>query len=180
MRVFQTISLFALVAVAGCAVYPTTRTYFEPNASDGKPSPSMSCGYHRAKNDSLVRDTKDLHIQVTPYYKEGENLKVTILFQSDKDNVEINPRAIGIKAHQSGKVIYPSSIKITNQLPRNNWPYYSKWVYLTFPISSDSLISIAVTFKRSSILVNGRVINIQQFRFKKATKSDIYYGSINC
>ncbi|MCG8092057.1 MAG: hypothetical protein JAZ17_00255 [Candidatus Thiodiazotropha endolucinida] len=180
MRNLQVTLLFVVVVATGCAVYPTTRTYFEPNANDGKPSPSMSCGYHRAKNDSLSRETKDFYIQVTPFYNESNDVHVSVHIRSERNNIAIDPNLIALKDIHSGNLTYPSSTKITRQKPRGNWPYYDNFVYLMYPIKSDSVESISVMFMQQSILINGNAKGIEQFRYNKTTKSDIYYGSINC
>ncbi len=172
--------LFVLFLVSGCAVYPTTRTYFEPNPEDGSLQPSMSCGYHAAKNDSLVREMDGFKIQVTPHYKEGKKFQLTVLVQSTDDHVTIDPNKIGLSSSKQGNTSLPSEVKANNYEPRSNWPYYMKWNHMTYPDLSESLESITITFHAGSITLNGRTLEIGDFRFRKTTKEDIYYASINC
>lgn len=165
---------------SGCALYPTSRTYFEPNPSDGEPAPSMSCGYHAAKNDSLVREVGKVTIKVTPQYNEGEELKLVVLFQEREDSVVVNPEHIVLKSSSAEKSISPSYIKQSYQAPRNNWPYYMKWNYLRYPVLAESLESISIVFNPGSVMVDSEAMELRQFQFKKTTKSDVYYASINC
>jgi len=180
MRIIYIILFSVVLTGTGCALYPTSRTYFEPNQSDGELAPSMGCGYHAAKHDSLIRKLGEVTINVTPYYKEGEELQVIVLFQEREDSVVVNPEHIEVKSSSAQNPIPPSTIKQANQPPRSNWPYYMKWNYLTYPLLSESLDEISVIFNHESVLVNNEEITLKKFRFKKTTKSDIYYASINC
>lgn len=177
-----TLLVLCLVAIfaSGCAVYPTSRTYFEPNPSDGIPAPSMSCGYHAAKNDSLAREIGGVKIKVTPYYKEGKELQIIVLLQGQEDRIKIDPKKILLEALSIEEPVSPTAIKQTIQEPRNNWPYYMKWNYLTYPLLSESLDTVSVVFQAGSVKLDNEPLKLKNFRFKKTTKSDIYYGSINC
>ena len=180
MRIIYIVLLAAVLTAPGCAVYPTSRTYFEPNPSDGEPAPSMGCGYHAAKYDSLIRELGEVTIKVTPYYKEGEKLLVIVLFQEREDSVVVNPEHIEVESSSAHDPISPIAIKKSVQPPRSNWPYYMKWSYLTFPILSESVKAISIIFNPGSVFVDDEVIELKPFRFKKTTKYDIYYALINC
>jgi len=180
MHIIYIILLSVVLTSTGCALYPTSRTYFEPNPSDGELAPSMGCGYHAGKYDSLVRKLGEVTLNVTPYYKEGEELQVIVLVQEREDSVVVNPEHIEVKSSYTMNSIPPSTTKQTIQPPRSNWPYYMKWNYLTFPLLSESLDEISVVFNQGSVLVDNEAIMLKKFRFKKTTKSDIYYASINC
>ncbi len=174
--------LFSLIffLVSGCALYPTTRTYFEPNPEDGSLQPSSSCGYHAAKNDSLVREVDNFELHVTPHYKEGEKLKLTVLVQSKENNVTINANKIRLSSSNQEHASLPVEVKENTYEPRSNWPYYMKWNHMTYPPLSESLESITITFDTGSIVLDGKPLKIKPFRFNKTTKKDIYYSSINC
>jgi len=180
MRSTLFILCFAVSMASGCAVYPTSRTYFEPNPNDGVLAPSMGCGYHVTKNDSLVREIGNVKIQVTPYYQEGKELQLIVLFQSKDGTIKIDPEYIRLEAISVGDSVSPTSVKQTNQEPRSNWPYYMNWNYLTYPVLSESLKLFSVVFQAGSVTLNNEPMEVANFRFKKVTKSDIYYASINC
>ncbi len=174
------IYLLILYWVTGCALYPTSRTYFEPNAEDGSPRSSMSCGYHAAKNDSLLREYDDFELKITPHYQEGENLRVTVLVQSKENSITIDPNKIRLLSSSQRGMTSPAEAKKTYYEPRNNWPYYMKWNHIIYPVKSESLKSITIVFNSDSMFLNGHALGVKSFRFNKTTKKDIYYASINC
>ena len=174
------IYLLTLLWLTGCAVYPTSRTYFEPNPEDGMPRSSSSCGYHAAKNDSLIREYEEFELSVTPHYKEGENLQVTVLVQSKEKHVIINTSKIELLSSGNEGAVLPSEANKTYYEPRSNWPYHMKFHHIIYPAKSESLNSVSIIFNAGSVLLNGQAIEIKRFRFNKTEKSDIYYASINC
>lgn len=174
------IYIFTLLWVTGCAVYPTSRTYFEPNPEDGTPRSSSSCGYHAAKNDSLFREYERFELSVTPRYKAGKNLQVTVLVKSKEKNFIINTSKIELLLSNNERTVLPSEANKSYYEPRSNSPYYNKWHHIVYPAKSESLSSIYIIFNSGSILLDGQEIKIKMFRFNKTTKSDIYYASINC
>lgn len=178
MRSFAVIMLAAQMLL-GCVVYPTQRTYFEPNAMDGVPTPSQSCGYHNAKNDALVREVDGLHIQVTPHLEEGKPLSVTVLFRAPTA-ADVSLEKHELRSLVDGATFLPVSQKITTYAPDKTHPYYSRWVTLQFQPVPEHLTEIAIVFPIGSVSLNGQVFNLAPFRFRKVTRSDVYYGSINC
>ncbi|MBT1065197.1 hypothetical protein KJY73_16525 [Bowmanella sp. Y26] len=174
------IYLFTLLWLTGCAVYPTSRTYFEPNPEDGTPRSSSSCGYNAAKNDSLLREYENFELSVTPHYKEGEDLQVTVLVQSKEKNVIINTSKIELFSSLNEGVVLALEANKTYYEPRSNWPYHMEWHHIIYPAKSESLNSFSIIFNSGSILLNGQAIEIKEFRFNKTKKNDIYYASINC
>ena len=177
----RTLALPALVAicVAGCVVYPTQRTYFEPNVEDGTLSSSSSCGYHDARNDSLVREVNGLHLQVSPSLVEGKPVAVTVLFRH-QSVAAISPERFELRSLPSGIVYFPVSHEVNIQKPDRSHPYYSKWLHLQFSVLPEAVTEIAVVFPAGSVTLDGVVVNLAPFRFRKTTKNDVYYASINC
>lgn len=178
MRSFAAITLGTL-GLLGCVVYPTQRTYFEPNAMDGIPTPSQGCGYHNAKNDALVREVEGLHVQVSPLLDEGKPVSVIILFEATS-TVGLSPDRYELRSVTSGMTFLPVSQKINTYTPDRNRPYYSSWVTLQFQPMPEQLNEISIVFPTGSVSINGRAVEIVPFRFNKKTKNDIYYNSINC
>jgi hypothetical protein len=173
------LSILAAVAMASCVVYPTQRTYFEPNGQYGTPTPSTSCGYHNARNDALVRDVTRLHVQVSPHLMEGKPLSVTVLFRGSSV-ADVSPEKYELRSLPSGLAFRPISHKINTYMPDRSHPYYSRWLHLEFSAVPEELNEIAVVFLSGSVSLNGQVVDLAPFRFSKTTKNDIYYASINC
>lgn len=175
------IAILSIVALQiGCAVFPVTRTYFEPNIEDGKPTRSSSCGYNMTAEDSLERDIDDFHIKVSPFYEEGQPLSATILFRYSAGDMELQPEQFELHSMPDGGVYKPNDISRTIYGPDKTHPYYSIWVHLKYPVVSEKLEAIKFMFPATAIKRNGININLAPFRFKKVKKSDVYYGSINC
>lgn len=178
MRAFAVV-MFTAGALIGCVVYPTQRTYFEPNAMDGVPTPSRSCGYHNTRNDALIRDVNGLHVQVSPRLNEGKPVSVTVLFRA-ASIPDVSPERYELRSVTTGATFLPVSHKVTAYKPDKTHPYNSSWVTLQFQPVPEQLSEIAIVFPPGSVSLNGRVVELAPFRFHKTTKSDVYYGSINC
>lgn len=165
--------------LVGCVAYPTQRTYFEPNAADGIPTPSRSCGYHAAKNDALVREVDRLYVQVSPHSDEGKPLSVTVLFRASSAP-DVSPEKYELQSAADGSTFRSLSHKVTAYKPDKTHPYYSIWLTLQFQPLPEQLNEIAIVFPRGSVSLNNREVELAPFRFLKTKKNDIYYGSINC
>ena len=179
MRLPWLITVFMLLAVQGCVLYPTSRTYLEPNPADGVPTSSVSCGYNRASKDALVRDLGNLHIQVAPSYSSDKPIALSILLRSDADNVTVNPKLIHLKNVENGEIFEPSKINVTYQRPPR-FDHFNRWIYIVYPVGSKKLRSISVQFNAGSVFIDGHRLDVDRFRFNKTEKFDIYYGLVNC
>lgn len=171
------LACFAL-AIGGCAIYPTSRTYFDPDLSDGTPAASMGCGYHRAREDSLEREIADLRLKVTPRFEDRKPLGLTVWLVDQDGSAELNGNQITVQT--SDKTFMAVSVDPGERAPRNKTPYFEKWVNVTFPAEAGAASAISLVFRSGSLRKNGKIIEVQQFRFTKVTKIDIYYLSINC
>ena len=179
---FQWISAALFVSqLYGCVAYPTTRTYFEPNASDGKPVPSRSCGYHAAKNDALIRNIPEVHIQVSPHFTKSKPISVSVLFQYVTGRIlALEPGLFELHSLSDGKVFKPLNVKTSTQYPDRSHPYFSEWIHLAYAPTSDDLNSIAIVFPKGAVVVRDIGVELKPFRFQRVEKSDFYYSSINC
>ena len=177
MKVYFIVPL--LMLPVGCVVFPTTRTYFEPNPEDGTPVPSSSCGYHRASKDSLSRDIQGIHVQVTPIYEKRKPLSAMILFRYVDGHVDVRPSEFQLRVLPNDTVITPAETKVT-YYERDNTHPYRKWVYLNYAMAGDDVAGLSFLFPEGTVSRNGDTVKLARFRFEKTTKSDIYYGSINC
>lgn len=170
--------VFTIIAslLTACVVIPINRTYYEPNPADGIPSKSSSCGYHSTAEDMLRRDVDGntgIILSVLPSQKEGQPLSVYLLISKSTFNVTIDPEKLGIR-FEKGEIVRPATTTM-----KDAGPNFLKSINYVFP-KAFSANEIAVVFYRGFININGHEIDIAPFRFKKITKPDIYYGSINC
>src|SRR3990172_42044 len=180
MKIKHVVLFFIVTLQIGCVVFPVTRTYFEPNIEDGRPTRSSSCGYNRTADDSLERDSDGLHIQVSPSYQPGSPVSVTILFQGSVGDMDLQPEQFELHSVSDGSIYKPSDISRNVYRPDKSHPYHSIWIHITYPVVSEKLQGIKFVFPNGSIMRNGVSINMNPFRFNKVTKSYLYYGSINC
>lgn len=184
MKRYLLLIIAALTMLAGCVAYPVTRTYFEPDQTDGKPTATSGCGYHTTKKDSLERVIDGVTLSVIPEYVDGENLKVTIYIRNELEYVALHPDKIFVKGIAGGSKLYPADVTATMQMPSKYMPYYSQWVSLSYPVTVNDLDELHLTIPAGSLLIpsllpkqGGSEI---YFRFKKTKKADFYYNSINC
>ncbi len=166
-----TIWLISLL-MFGCAVYPTTRTYFEPNKEDGTPTRSTSCGYHAAANDSLKRQIGDVSVVVSPRYKQKDNLSITVSLHYDEEDVVIDGSLITVSVN--GEASYVPTDVVVNSYEKDNTHPNRIFLHLFYAIPSEGVTELSVTLPTIANKPSS------PFRFKKTTRSDIYYASINC
>ncbi len=180
IRVRILISSLLLLILSSCVIFPTTRTYFEPNNDDGIATRSVSCGYNRTSLDSLERNINEVNFKVTPHYEDNELFYVSISIKSKNKNNKFLPDNWVLVTQNPKNKYTPKLVGITSQQPRSNWPFYVKWINVIYPVKSNELNQIAIEFMPDSVFLNGEYTKLNRFRFIKTTKSDIYYGSINC
>jgi len=169
---------FSLFLLSGCVLYPTTRTYFEPNEADGTLTKSRSCGYHKAALDSLERMVDSVEVGVTPQYRENKELLVILSFYYNDGSVDVSPNEISITSN-NGKKIFPKNVTTKSYAMDASHPN-RLWANITYPVLSENLDRLSINFSEAALKINGVRINVKPFRFKKISKPDIYYSSINC
>jgi hypothetical protein len=174
------LSCLIIFTLNGCVAFPTSRTYFEPNSNDGKITPSVSCGYNRTALDTLEREIDGVKLRVTPYFKENNNFTLLVTFKSHSENNSFTPEDFVLLNLDSGNKYHPQSVNRMMQKPRDNWPYFVYWFNLDCSIRSMDLSKISIQLLNGSVVIDDNKVKIEPFRFNKTTKSDIYYGSINC
>lgn len=181
MSLLRTLLLvFAIASTGfGCAVYPTTRTYFEPNPIDGEPVPSMSCGYHRASNDSLKREIDGVQIVVTPRYQDDADLAVAISLQYQEGVLTNDPEQFELRSPRTIQAI-KAKVSQANAYNADQTHPRREFVHIRFPIKASLLKHIEIVMPPESILRNGKPMHLAPFRFQKVQKNDVYYASINC
>lgn len=182
----QRLLLAISVAILGaCATYPVTRTFYEIDPTDGTPKNRASCGYINTK-DSAQRIVEGIEIFIAPGKEDvGSNpeprLPVWMSFYlpDEMGDVAVNPAKIGVVIE--GTVLPPEVLSSTERLARRSQGNYkSKWLELRYPPPSGTADRVTFLFQSGALLLNGQPVAVAPFRFSRVTKSDIYYGSINC
>ena len=163
-----------LSALVGCVVAPLNRTYYEPNPADGIPIRSASCGWNTTALDAIKKDVDGITISVYPTYDAGHHLRFSVLLGRTPKKVDIDPEKMEFRFDDKASNAQPENSGV-----KNADPYYSKKIDFVLP-SSVNANDIAITFLPGFIKLDGRDIMSTKFRFRRVTKPDVYYGSINC
>lgn len=167
-KIFQ---LACTIALAGCVVFPTNRTYYEPNAEDGQLSRSGSCGYHTTALDTLERDVGGVRLRVSPEYDESPTLIVHVAIPRTWPIPTIEPSLARLRDGQ--RVLEPQKV-----VAKDGGPYFYMLITYTFPAASTD--HIAFVPLPGFLNVREAPAEVAPFRFSKKTKADVFYGSINC
>ena len=164
----------SLTVLVGCVVIPMNRTYYEPNPADGILIRSASCGWNTTTLDAIEKDVDGITLSLFPKYDPGRPLSVYILLGRTSKTVEIDPEKIEVRFDDGAGSVRPETSGV-----KDAGPYYSKKIDFVLPLWIDAN-NIAMTFLQGFIKLDGRDVRTLQFRFRRVTKSDVYYGSINC
>ncbi len=182
----KTFFLLLASSVAGCAVYPTSRTSYELDPADGIPSNRASCGY-TSTHDSARRVVERVDIFIFPGDSEDlstnsdPGLEVGVTFHVPIDMKTVEVDAGKIKIEVDNQVLDAElSSSPDREVRRVDGIYIRKSFDLKFPPPSGIEDSIAISFLSGALMIEGRIVEIQPFRFRRVTQKDIYYGSINC
>ena len=176
--------LLTVVCLSACAAYPTTRTFYEPDQADGKPENRASCGYMNTK-DSIRRIVDGIEISISPAeenistYGAGD-LETFFGFSFRGADVRIDPSKIkvtdGSQAIFQGQVLEQS----TRPTRRPNGTFTWTTLRLVYPAPAGRIERLTYVFEPGSVTFDGKPVPVSAFNFTRVTKSDVYYGSINC
>jgi len=162
----------SLALLTSCAIVPLNRTYYEPNPADGTPIRTSSCGWHATALDALKRDVGGIEISVIPTYEKGHPLRIYVLLGKTSKMVEINPEMFEVRS--GGRTAQPATTVV-----KGAGPYFLQSIDYALPSSFDGE-EIFLMFLPGFLKLDGKDMEIAPFRFRRVTKSDVYYGSINC
>lgn len=177
---YSLIMFAVLTMLIGCVAYPIQRTYFAPDYGEGTPVATSGCGYHTTKKDALERTVGGVTITVMPEYIDGENLKLTLLLQSEGDYTSLSPEAVSVSGAGIENALYAVDIATTMLMPGKNEPYYRQWHSLSYPVLVNDISDLTVTIPTSAIGLPKSEYKTITFGFSKTEKADFYYNSINC
>jgi hypothetical protein len=183
------VRLVAVLSLGSCVVYPTERTYYEPNPDDGN-YPS-ACGYmttHNVIERSI--DGVDVRIIVGGYDEEPskrpETLDVYIRVHYQGEGVAIDPTKVSISAEGSatelrGSLLHPPESQVGHGYQKQAGRV-SQTITLNirYPAPAGLFDALSVKFDSGALQLKGEAQDVRPFRFRRVKKHDVYYGSINC
>jgi hypothetical protein len=170
---FATVAV-SLALLAGCVAVPMGRTYYEPNSADGVPIRSSSCGWHATARDALERDIGGVALSVFPSYEEGQPLRIYVLLGKTSKSVDANYNMIEVKSGDGILSARPVTIEA-----KSAGPYFFASANYVFPLTFN-VEDISLVFLPGFITLDGKDVHVAPFRFRRITKWDFYYNSINC
>ena len=175
-----------VLAVGACAVYPSTRTFYEVDPSDGTPKNRASCGYTNTK-DSVQRMVDGIEIFVSPGKKEDISgdpdptftVRIQFWLPEGMRDIAVDPSRVEVVV--DGEALKPEVVANTERPSRRSQGNY-KWLslQLRYPSPSGLKKHLSVVFQSGAVLLNEHSVAVAPFRFSRVMKSDLYYGSINC
>ena len=174
MKFRQWIAAVSLVMLVGCVVVPMSRTYYEPNSADGTPIRSASCGWNATALDGLKREIDGTAISIFPKYEKGVPLRIVVLIGRPTRSTELAPEQMELRATDA-----KTGVRSVTTDTKAAGPYFYRSISYSFPPEFDA-DEFEVTFLTGFIKIDGREIDVSPFRFKRTTKTDVYFGSINC
>ena len=175
MRFHKWATIAAVLALmVGCIAIPKSRTYYEPNSADGKLIQSASCGWNTTALDAIERDVDGITLSVYPKYDNEHPFRVYVLLGRTSKMVGIDPDKLEVRFSDGAASVRPSTSSVEDA-----GPYAFKSINYVFSSSLEAS-EIAITFLPGFIRLDGKDNETIQFRFRRVTKFDVYYGSINC
>ncbi len=175
---------------SSCAIFPTSHVVFEPISSEGQLIDPEPCGYMFSNNVLLVIKTSEYKFE-TMAFADAPDKKLKVYFRiiplTDPIMVDFNSISVVIKGREMKPVsveqhTYGRSTKSVNSvigietlLRETNNVYY-----IEFPVLQESVEEFDLFVGKQAVSIEGRHLTINPVKFKKAKKSDLYFGSINC
>ncbi len=185
LRRFTPLLFATVVTVCGCAVYPTTRTFYQADPADGTPQNRTSCGYTNTK-DSVLRVVQGVEIFISPGTEElpanaVPSLVVQMGFSYPDGMANVVVDSAKIHVEVDGVTLKPEVVSASDRVDRRSKGYY-RWIsmQLRYPPPSGLTDQVKFVFQPGALQIDGHVVSVAPFRFSRVTKSDVYYGSINC
>lgn len=171
----------AALQLAGCVVYPTSRTFYEPTATEGSLRNQTGCGYIRTR-DTVERRIGDLTLAVmVGSEKEPDarhaTLEVTLILAGREGSWRFNPEYLMLVLTTPPTSLRPSSAThYPSQVPRSHWIRST----LIYPEPAGLVDQVELRFEPGALALRGNAIDLAPLHFNRVKKSDFYFGSINC
>jgi hypothetical protein len=181
--------LASLLCLESCVAYPTMRTFYEPTPDDGT-YPS-ACGYvathnviERTVNGARFRIVVGSHDREPTERTPTLDVHIQVIYQGDDvalDPTKVAISADGVNAEIHGTLLHPPGFQVAEGFQRQAGQMFHTLSFdIRYPAPAGMLDALSVTFASGAMQVNGDAQVVQDFRFRRVTKHDFIYQSINC
>lgn len=193
----ETLKIFLIFVIglltSSCVIFPTSHVVFEPISSEGKLIDPEPCGYMFSNNVLLVIKTPAYNFE-TMAFADAPDKKLKVYFRiipltdsisvdfnsisvvlKDRDGEEMKPVSVEQRAYGSSTKFVNSVTEVETLLRETN-----NFYYMEFPVLQESVEEFDLVFGKHAVSIGGKQLNMNPVKFKKAKKSDLYFGSINC
>ena len=163
----------ATLQSTGCALYPTSRIFYEPAATEGTLRNQTACGYLHT-HDTVERRFGHITLAVTVgSEKEPQTrhptLAVTLVVDGPSDSWTLSTNSVLLVLNDPPTTLRPSS--------SDQW--FDRWT-LTYPTPAGYSDERRAGFEPGALVEKGKPIELPPMHFHRVKKTDVYFGSINC
>jgi hypothetical protein len=170
--------------LVGCVMYPTSRVFYEPTASEGTLRNQTACGYLHTR-DTVERTLGDVRIAVTVgAAKVPDNRQPTVEVVVEvegptTDSVNLRTERVLLVLAAPLATLHPSDLSSVSGQGSSSNRQFVRWK-LTYPDPAGLSDKVEVSFEPGALFVHGRAIDVGPLHFNRVKRSDVYFGSINC
>ena len=176
----------AALSLESCAVYPTSRTFYEPNADDGSVTNRGSCGY-MTTHDAIERNVGGVVLKIFIGDEDEpsgrpDTLDVHITASHKEDGTTIDQTKVTVSAEGDSKELHGNFMPPVAAKLGLKWQDDPRYlgISIQYPAPAGTYDAIVVKFASGALRLHGQTLDVQPFRFHRVKKHDVYYGSINC
>lgn len=172
-----TCAVVVSVLLAGCVVYPTSRTFYEPTSGEGTLRNQTSCGFLH------TRDTVERNVN---------GVRVAVMVGSERESADRQPDLYvtltiegpfgswDIKTSQVLLVPEGSNVGLAPDLATDSGnSHFTRWT-LHFADPAGKAERLEIRFGVGALTIRGAAVELAPLHFRRVKKSDAYMGSINC
>jgi hypothetical protein len=175
--------LILVVQLAGCAVYPASRVFYEPTASEGTLRNQTGCGYLHT-HDTVERRLGDISLAVMVGSEKEPNarhamLEVTLVIEGPTNSWNLSTEMVSLILNAPAATLRPSSSATQAGPGPTSNQQFIRWT-LTFPEPAGLADKVEVSFEPGALSVRGKPIDVGPLHFNRVKRSDVYFASINC
>lgn len=175
--------LMLVLQLASCAMYPTSRVFYEPTASEGKLRNQTGCGYLHT-HDTVEKRIGDITLAAMVGSEKEPNarhprLEVTLVLEGPTNSLNLSTEMVSVILNAPAATLRPSSSDYRSGPDSTSQQQFIRWT-LTYPEPAGLADKVEVRFEAGALAVHGEAIDVGPFHFNRVKRSDVYFGSINC
>lgn len=167
----------AACLLAGCTVYPTSRTFYEPMADEGKLRNQPGCKFIHT-HDTVQTQVGSLRVSVlvgperSPVDR-APDLTVTLSFDGPAGSWDLNTDKVVIVLGRSGKVLRRDLATDSAVAGATRWS-------LHYPEPAGLEDRVEVRFEPGALLIDGKSPALEPLHFRRVTRKDVLVGPFDC